>query len=172
MPQPEVEQLREWFEGRVTENYPLFYSVAYQVLRNSHDAEEAAQDGVLKAWDDIATLENPAALVGWVARIVRNGALDFKKKRRPEVGHEATFAVTPGRDEGGGRVHWDEREKLWQAVARLPENQAVVITLRVKDGLSNGEIARRLGVSENVVRVRYHRGLENLRQWCSEAQSA
>jgi RNA polymerase sigma-70 factor (ECF subfamily) len=169
MPKSDLEQLKEWFEGRVTENYALFYSVAYQVLRNAHDAEEAAQDGVLKAWDDIASLENPAAVVGWVARIVRNTALDFKKKRRPELGHEATFAVTPARDSGG--VHWDEREQLWDAVGRLPENQAVVITLRVKDGLGNGEIARRLGVSENVVRVRYHRGLENLRWWCSEAKS-
>src|SRR3954470_19103778 len=77
---PSVGELREWFEGRVVANHRLFYSIAYQVLGDAHEAEDAVQAGVCKAWSSLGELNNAEAVVGWVARIVRNAAIDVGRK--------------------------------------------------------------------------------------------
>src|SRR5947209_16810879 len=126
-----VEELRTWFEEKVTENYRLFYSIATSVLKSSHEAEEAVQEAVLKAWRSLDGLEDPAALVAWVARITRNVALDLKKKRQPasvdwtDMDANATQdPATPDPD------RHDDRAYLVKLIGDLPDSQSVVVTLR------------------------------------------
>jgi DNA-directed RNA polymerase specialized sigma24 family protein len=49
-------------------------------------------------------------------------------------------------------------------IAQLPDNQAIVVTLRFYEGLDGPAIAKKLGMTDNAVRVRLHRGLERLEQ--------
>src|SRR5690348_15067623 len=62
----ELAELSQWFEKSVVANYRLFFSIAYQILLDTHEAEEAAQDAVLKGWSHLGELNDPAALVGWI----------------------------------------------------------------------------------------------------------
>ena len=166
MSSQDLSELSAWFEQRVLENYRLFFSIAYQILRDQHEAEEATQDAVLKAWNRLGELHDPASLVGWVARIARNTALD--RRRRPvqesvdeaflDALHPAVDAPMPLPDQQ------DDRASLLREIGELPDGQAVVVTLRFFEGLDIRQIAGRLGVMENAVRVRLHRGLENLRR--------
>lgn len=163
-----VEELRTWFEAKVTENYRLFYSIATSVLKSSHEAEEAVQEAVLKAWRSLDSLEDPAALVGWVARITRNVALDLKKKRQPtpvdwtdidaNASRESQDSVTPDPD------RHDDRAYLLKLIGELPDSQSVVVTLRFMEDMDIEQIGKRLGLTPNAVRVRLHRGLETLRR--------
>ena len=50
---PSVAELREWFERKVLENQRLFYAIAYQVLGDAHEAEDAVQSAICKAWTSL-----------------------------------------------------------------------------------------------------------------------
>ena len=162
-PEQDLKDLAEWFEKKVVENYALFFSIAHQVSGNSHEAEEIVQEAVLKTWRNLGVLEDPSALVGWVASATRNAALDVKRKRRPEPAdseflESSAVALSPGEPDDA-----DERRCILQEIGKLPVNQAVVVTLRFMEGLDLDQIAGRLGLTGNNVRVRLHRGLEKLR---------
>jgi RNA polymerase sigma-70 factor (ECF subfamily) len=162
-PEQDMSDLAEWFEKKVVENYALFFSIAQQISGNGHEAEEIVQEAVLKTWRNLGALEDPSALVGWVASATRNAALDRRRKRRPETAESEVLdtsgmSITESRHEDP-----DERRCILEEIGKLPVNQAVVVTLRFMEGLGLDQIAERLGLSSNNVRVRLHRGLEKLR---------
>jgi len=98
----------------------------------------------------------------WLFGIARNAALDELRRRRrvvPLVLDEALPA--PGDD--GDR---DERAAVRAAVARLAPRDRELVALKYHADLSNGEIARVLGVSESVVGTRLHRAMTKLREAC------
>jgi RNA polymerase sigma-70 factor (ECF subfamily) len=161
----DMSELSQWYEKSVVGNYRLFFSIAYQILLDTHEAEEAAQDAVLKGWSHLGELHDPSSLVGWIARITRTTALDRKKKRAPELVDDTVLDGMPPNNHALPEPdRRDERAALLREIGQLPESQAVVITLRFFDGLDVHQIANRLGILENAVRVRLHRGMENLRQ--------
>jgi RNA polymerase sigma-70 factor (ECF subfamily) len=160
-----VVELRQWFERKVVENQRLFYAIAYQILGDAHEAEDAVQASVCKGWSSLGELHDPSAVVGWVARITRHTAIDLRRKRRERVtDDEELAALDPGARDVPLAEQADEREVMRRLIAQLPDNQAIVITLRFYEGLDGPTIARRLGMTDNAVRVRLHRGLERLEQ--------
>lgn len=160
-----VVELRQWFELKVVENQRLFYAIAYQILGDAHEAEDAVQASVCKGWSSLGELNDPSAVVGWVARITRHTAIDLRRKRRERAtDDEELAALDPGAHDVPLAEQADEREVMRRLIAQLPDNQAIVITLRFYEGLDGPAIARRLGMTDNAVRVRLHRGLERLEQ--------
>src|SRR5437762_386475 len=88
-----VAKLRDWFEKKVVENHRLFYTIAWQILGDQHEAEDAVQNGACKAWSGLGELNDPATVVGWVARITRNVAIDMRRKRRERVAKDDELAM-------------------------------------------------------------------------------
>jgi len=162
-PEQDLPDLAEWFEKKVVENYALFFSIANQISGNSHEAEEIVQEAVLKTWRNLGALEDPSALVGWVASAARNAALDARRKRRPEPAESEMLDSTTVDFAPGEPDDADERRCILEEIGKLPVNQAAVVTLRFMEGLDLNQIAGRLGLTGNNVRVRLHRGLEKLR---------
>jgi len=162
---PSVPELRQWFEQQVVENHRLFYAIAYQVLGDAHEAEDAVQASVCKAWSSLGELSDPKAVVGWVAKITRHTAIDLRRKRRERVADDAELASL---DSGALDVplaeQADERAVMRALIAQLPDNQAIVVTMRFYEGLDGPAIAKKLGMTDNAVRVRLHRGLDRLGQ--------
>lgn len=158
----------EAFATLTREHYRLVYSIAYQVVRNATDAEDVCQDAFLKAYRSRDTVRDQSVVVGWLARIARNAALDHvrgrgrRKRLHDEVTEqaEATGALVQTKEQ----VHEDERERLRDAVADLPEAEALVVTLRFLEGMTPAKIAERLGEKPTTVRVRLHRALKRLRE--------
>ena len=162
---PSVAELRDWFERKVLENQRLFYAIAYQVLADPHEAEDVVQSAVCKAWSSLGELNDPEAVVGWVAKITRHTAIDARRKRRERATEdEELAALDPGATDVDLAEQADERAAMRSLIAQLPDNQAIVVTMRFYEGLDGPEIARKLGMSDNAVRVRLHRGLERLGQ--------
>ncbi len=141
----------------------LFFSIAHQISGNSHEAEEIVQEAVLKTWRNLGALEDPSALVGWVASATRNAALDARRKRRPEPAENELLDFSTVEFASAQPEDADERRCILEEIGKLPVNQAVVVTLRFMEGLDLNQIAGRLGLTGNNVRVRLHRGLEKLR---------
>jgi RNA polymerase sigma factor (sigma-70 family) len=160
-PMPETTPLSDWFSQVVAQNYRLFYSIAFSMLRNPADAEDAVQDGVLRAYRSIGSLSDPGAAVGWIARIVRNCAIDRIRRSKDQQSLD-NVPAEPAVEAGG--EHADVRELLLDEIANLSEGLANVIMLRFFEGLDADQIAVRLQLTSNTARVRLHRGLECLRR--------
>jgi RNA polymerase sigma-70 factor (ECF subfamily) len=158
--------IRTWFEEVVRENYRLLYSVAYTVLQHEGDAEDATQEGVLRAFRKLDTLKDRRTTVPWLAQIVRRAAIDMRRKgtwRHARTMGEDDARLEDHRDRGEG-LHEDQKRLLLEEVGKLPPGQALVVTLRYVEDLSIGEIAERLGLNPSTTRVRLHYGINALRR--------
>jgi RNA polymerase sigma-70 factor, ECF subfamily len=152
------------------------YLSAYAVLKNHADAEEAAQETMIKAFTRLQQLGEPGKFKSWLSKIAINEA---RLKRRNEHGHlfepmeqEAAEEMDPRpRDFADWRENPEEtldRVEVRTAVARalsgLPEKYRDVFVLRDVELMNINECATSLGLSEEAVKVRLHRARLMMRE--------
>ena len=146
----------------------IAFRTAYLITRNAADAEEAAQDGFLKAHRALGRFRRGAPLRPWLLAIVANEA---RNRRRSAARREAlalrAAALAPSGDAApspeGQVVAADERARLLALVERLPDEQRLVVALRAFLDLSEAETAAVLGVRPGTVKSRLSRALDRLR---------
>ena len=151
------------------------YRVAYSVLRNTADAEDAVQETylrVLRHRDGLGEIRDPRV---WLVRIVWNVVLDRKRraKTRPETDDIADLArmlpvtgLTAEERVASAQHH----ENVLRAVAQLPEKEQKVLILSAFEELSSVEIAQVLGTTESAIRSRLFRARKLLSTLLSHAQ--
>ncbi len=78
---------REWeaFQEMLLASRPKFVRMAYAILRNKEDAEDAVQDALLSAYTHLPGFEGRSALTTWFGRIVLNASFMIRRKRKPSV---------------------------------------------------------------------------------------
>ncbi len=157
------DSLRQMFEKASRENYRLFYSIAYHILRDAAASEDAVQDGFFKALQSLDRLEDPRAVVPWTSRIVHNAAIDLTRKQKKTALDINDPAVEPAAVNRTGEFE-DVRQLLLDEIAELSDNLSSVIRLRFFEGCDIEEISTRLHITPNSTRVRLHRALEVLRR--------
>ena len=123
-------QLDREFEARAAECGRLAVRVAYAVLRNSADAEEAAQEGFAKAYTAFRRLRDRDRFRSWLVRVVWRTAIDRRRADRRRLAREQLHAahreLSTQPDDGVARERIDW---LWEAVDALPEKLRVVLVL-------------------------------------------
>jgi len=153
------------FDDIVVRHRREVYVVARRILGSHEDADEAAQEAFLRAWRGLGRFRGEAALRTWLIRIVLNVARTMRARRREARGLEAAEATPspgPGADE---RVGDEElRERVRDAVAKLPPRQREVVLLKVFSELTYKEVARVMGLSEGAVKAHLHQAVSNLRR--------
>ena len=127
--------------------------VALSILRDEHDADDAAQDGLVAAWRSLERFDADRPFRPWLLRIVVNAARDLARRRAVRQ----TEQVSPdARASGAGPEQDTERsllgERLRRALGTLPERQRLVVTLFDAEGFSHAEIAGLVGAPEGTVR--------------------
>jgi RNA polymerase sigma factor (sigma-70 family) len=146
----------------------IAFRTAYVIVRNAADAEDAAQDGFVKAWRALGRFRSGAPFRPWLLQIVANEA----RNRLRSAGRRANLALRAAAEESSGGaapspeaslLSGEQRAGLLAAVNELPDEQRTVISLRYFLGLSESEIAETLGVPAGTVKSRTARGLERLR---------
>jgi RNA polymerase sigma-70 factor (ECF subfamily) len=151
----------EDLEAAVEQYARTVYRVAYSVLRNHHDAEDAVQETFLRLVrhqkDWVAVRDRRA----WLARVAWRVALD-RRRAAPEISLEdAAGAVRDLRAAGASADEIAEREQmtalLAKLIATLPEDLRNVVTLSTVEDLTSPEIAEVLGIPEGSVRERLMR---------------
>ncbi len=142
------------------------YGYARSIVRNDHDAEDVVQQVFTRMLTAIQNYEQRSVpFSAWLLRITHNMAIDYLRRRMP-VCDEPEFAVATERSEfEAGQL----RGALRDALAELPEVQREIVVLRHFGGLSPGEIAERLGRTEDSVHGLHHRARRTLKQALSEA---
>ena len=145
----------------------IAFRVAYLITRNAADAEEAAQDGFVKAWRALGRFRTSQPLRPWLLRIVANEA----RNRRRSAGRREHLALRAAASPGEAApspeeavVDADERRRLLAALDELPEQARLVLACRYLLGLSEDETASALGVRRGTVKSRSARALERLRE--------
>jgi RNA polymerase sigma factor (sigma-70 family) len=147
----------------------IAFRTAYVLAGNSADAEEAAQDGFVKAWRALGRFRDGAPFRPWLLQIVANEA----RNRRRSAGRRAHLALRAATEHPSGDaapspeaalLSTEQREGLLAAVNELPEDQRSVITLRYFVGLSEQEVAETLDLPTGTVKSRTSRALERLRE--------
>jgi len=134
--------------------------MAYRYASNPSEAEDIAQDALLRAWRRRSTLRDAERRNQWLAAIVRNEAFRQHARVRPDP--TATIELYEGAE--------DERvlaavelADLHAALKGLSERDREILELRYAQDLTHPVIATRLGIPEGTVKVRLHRARARLR---------
>lgn len=130
-----------------------FYRVAFYILEDAAEAEDAVQELFLKLWSGREALDGIRSPKGYGIRVLRNLCLDrIRRSRKMETPAVLPEPEWPGRQDEAV----DEKERLAKvldAIKSLPDRQREVLTLRTLDGLSYEEIAERTGMNQLTLRV-------------------
>lgn len=188
MPQPQVDSLeqelirkvrdgdKDAFYGLVRPYQRAVFLAAKSVVANDADAEEAAQEAVLKAFTHISDFRGESKFSTWLIRIAINEA---RMKVRKEHRRLYESLDEPTVDEQGDYwpkdfADWKEipiealqlkelREAISKAIASLEPKYREVLVLRDIEHLSIAETAETLGISETNVKTRLHRARLRMR---------
>ena len=141
-------------------------SVAWNIVRNSHDAEDLAQEAFVRAYENIGRFRSGEPFGPWIYRIVTNLALDAVKHRsrvrQEEIGE--TMAAER-RDSADLPATQNEiARRIDGALASLPEMQRIVARLHLVEELRHGEIAAMMNLSEGTVRSHLSLARRKLRE--------
>ncbi|HWO07546.1 MAG TPA: RNA polymerase sigma factor [Candidatus Paceibacterota bacterium] len=155
----------------------LFRHAAFRIS-NRERALDLTQDAYLKAWDYLQQGGEVREFKSFLYRILNNLIIDEYRRSKSssldEMLENDTGAMEVRLSEGSVREAEETIDEsklidtIHSRIPLLPETYREVITLRYVDGFSPKEIAEMIGVSENVVSVRIHRGTQKLRALCAE----
>lgn len=155
------------FEVLVTRYQDIAFRVAWLVVRDRGEAEEAVQDAFVKAYHALPRFRPGAPFRPWILRIVTNEARNRGRSARRREGLAARVAASdPRRSEPSSEsaaLARAEAQTVLAAVDRLPERDRLVIAYRFLLELTEAETAEALGVPPGTVKSRLSRGLQRLR---------
>ena len=152
------EQLYQLHGGRMK-------SVAWNLLGNETDAEDAVQEAFLKAFRGRGGFQGQSSPATWLHRIVVNTCLDARCRARRHPEDEAIEPETPDAlHPSTGTPHHPLRMALEKSLARLGDKQRTAFVLFEVEGFSHAEIAEMLAISEAASKNRLFEAKRELRE--------
>jgi RNA polymerase sigma-70 factor, ECF subfamily len=158
-------------------NNQRLFRTAWSILKDRSEAEEAVQDGYMKAFDAIETFAGRSSLSTWLTRIVVNEALSRRSRaqRRSQLLNQESIVVLEEYREKlmAGSVTQSPEKVLMRrqiaklletAIARLPDTFRPVFVLREIEGLSVEDTAEALQIPEETVKTRLYRARRRLQK--------
>ena len=157
----------ETIAAMVAEYSAALYRVAYSVMRNSADAEDAVQEAFLRVLKHREKLHEIRDVRVWLVRITWNVVLDRKRrsKTRPENDDIADFErVLPSTERRADEeaISSQENARILALIDRLPAKEREALLLSAVEELSSAEIAAVLKTTESSVRSRIFRARREL----------
>ncbi|HKC55257.1 MAG TPA: sigma-70 family RNA polymerase sigma factor [Vicinamibacterales bacterium] len=148
--------------------------IAYQYLRDVHDADEAVQDAFIKVFTHITSYREDLPFEVWFTRILVNACLDLRKSRSRRLRWAVPMSSTgdvppvePATTEQTPEQRLVSRERaneITAAVESLPARQRTVFTMCHLAEQTTAEVSKALGLSEATVRVHLFRAIRKLRR--------
>lgn len=158
------------FEALVRRHRRRVYRVALRMLGDPAEAEDAAQDTFVQAWQALPRFRGDAAFGTWMYRVVTNRCLTWLRDRRPSDPLPPAEALpAPGTNTADSAVARVQIAAVKRAVTNLTAEQRAAWVLRELEGLTYEQIAEALDLSLSAVKARIHRArqeiLHELRGW-------
>lgn len=150
---------REAFEMIIrTQSRPLF-AIAYGILQNREEAEDAVQDALVKAWKSRWRVRDPEKFPAWLCMIARHRARDvFRKRKAIPLELEG---LAPSRPTSSDE---DLDKHLHSALSSLPELHRAALSLRYFEEMDYATIESRLGLTNGSLRGILGRALASMRK--------
>jgi RNA polymerase sigma-70 factor (ECF subfamily) len=174
-------EARERYAELVARHQRRASRIAFHYVRDGAEADEAVQDAFVKAYSHLSTFREELPFEVWFTRILINGCLDrIKARTRRErwmtsmpdgPGGERDFAErTPGRGPSPEEqlLARERRQRLAEAIAKLPDRQRAVFMLSHYEGCTSREVSALTGLNESTVRVHLFRAVRKLRTLLAE----
>ncbi|TML90939.1 MAG: RNA polymerase sigma factor [Actinobacteria bacterium] len=157
------------YEEIVRTHQQIAFRVAYLVTGNAAEAEDAAQEGFIKAWRAFGRFKPELPVRPWLLQIVANEARNRRRSagRRAQLALRAERAALPGATAPSPEhavVDAAERQRLLEALDGLPDDARLVLSCRFLLGLSEEETAATLDVKRGTVKSRTARALDRLKE--------
>ena len=147
--------------------YPKVLTFLGYYITNEEDCRDLAQNVFADIWKKRDTLTEIRSFGAWLYRLCRNCAIDYCRRRRITISitdqYEDT-GVTPADEVYSAR---ESNRQYQRCLDNMPERRREVFSLSREEGLSNDEIARRLGISKKTVENHMNAALREIRKTVS-----
>jgi RNA polymerase sigma-70 factor (ECF subfamily) len=164
-----VDEATETASRDLRRHYREIYRYVRRRSRTTSDAEDVTQDVFADAARALGGKTAEGLPIAWLYAVAQRRLIDRARRnaRRQEVfGDAALELVADPPSEYGGEVS----EALRNGIERLPQAQRQVVVMKLVQGRSFGEIASALDATEGACRMRFLRGLEQLRAFLEETE--
>jgi RNA polymerase sigma-70 factor (ECF subfamily) len=161
------------FERLYDRHSSTLYALLLRILSNPDDAQEVLQETFVKAWTNAKMFDSVRGSdVAWLISIARSRGIDRLRSRRvrgdreDEAGREFSTGLgfVEKRTGADDAIQAEERTAVRSALAELPEPQRAALALAYFDGLSQSEIAAKLGEPLGTIKTRMQLGMKKLRE--------
>ena len=172
------------FERLMRRHIQRLYRTARSILKDDAEAEDAVQEGYLRAWRALGTYRGEARFSTWLVRIVANEALGRRRRTgAPVIPLEAAMASSdprtvealtdaPAQGPEQALLRGQARALLEARIGMLPEAYRTVFMLRAVEEMSVEDVAAALEIPEATVRTRFFRARSLLREGLASALDA
>ena len=156
--------------SQLVEKYSrLAFSLSMKLLNQREDAEEAAQDSFIKAYNSLSSFQSSSTFKTWFFRIVYNTSISKLRTRKNfEVKFEdvkITDSEINYTENAIGKLNSDDRQKYLQiGLDRLAPDERALLNMYYYDDFSMDEISAITGLTESNVKVKIHRSRKKLLQ--------
>lgn len=135
------------------------------IVRSDHDAEEIAQDIFMKLWHDRERIDPERSVNSLMYTLARNAALNFIKHRYVEHSYLGSLPPEPVEDGAEAHIYAAEIELIIKmTVAGMPDQRRTIYEMSREKGVSNDEIAGKLGVAKKTVENQLSLALKEIRK--------
>jgi RNA polymerase sigma-70 factor (ECF subfamily) len=157
------------FRTLVDRHLPSLLAIARRMLKDDAEAEDVAQEALLRLWQSAGTLElGEAGARPWLRRVVSNMCIDrIRSGRRTDVTDEVPEQEVDA-EQLKGLLDGDLSARVDAALKAIPERQRLALTLFHYEGLSQIEVGRMLGVSDEAVESLLARARRTLKEVLNE----
>ncbi|MBZ5670434.1 MAG: RNA polymerase sigma factor [Acidobacteriia bacterium] len=165
------------FEQALAALQSAVYSFGMRVCGNREDAEDTAQETLLRLARQLRDFPDARALAVWLYKVAKTQCLMSRRKSKFAPAHLLSLeALLPNHEErsSGGPKSWEItpeeivlrgeiRDKLEEAILALPKPYRLVLILRDMEQLETREVAEVMGISEDTAKMRLHRARVSVR---------
>ena len=152
----------------------LVWRVCWHYTGDREASSDCAQDAMIRIWRGLESYRGDCAFESWVYRIAANCCMDWLRKKK----RDRSVSMEPMRDQGfdpadtspgteARVIAKDERDRLREAIALLPDDQQDALVLTQLERVSYEEAARMLDTTEGTVKSRVNRAKARLRDLLS-----
>ncbi len=156
-----VAEFRRLYESA----FPILFRVALRIAGSEEAAEDLCQEAFSRLHEKGMVFPNAEEAKYWLIRVVKNGALNYaKRKERERKAYQRAFREDRRVQDTGEDIllKRETQQEIQEALNKLPDNLKTVLVLKEYGELNYKEIGRTLGISEGNVKVRVFRARERL----------
>jgi RNA polymerase sigma-70 factor (ECF subfamily) len=152
------------FGELVTRYQSAVYNMAYRMLGDPTEAEDAAQEVFVRAWNQLHTFQLDRRFSTWLLSIASHYSIDLLRRRKPQAPLDdvALFVQSDDPEPEELALKSEQSDMVRQLLNTLPDKYRSVTVLRYYNDLSYDEIARVTGLTESAVKTQLHRARKML----------